>query len=280
MIFPSSLFPIFLFLIGLNVGSFLGVVVDRINSKESIIRGRSRCDFCNKSLGFFDLVPLLSYFLLRGKCRYCKEKISLYYPVVELVTGASFVATFTAIFNFQISASTLPHLVYYLLIVACLIVIFFADLKYGIIPNKVIYTGILIATIFIFSCKAGFCSAEQFSMYNFANISFTNYILSGVGAFFVFFILFLVTRGKGMGLGDVKFAFLIGLLVGFPGIVVSLYIAFLTGSIVAFILILWGKKHRRDTMPFGPFLALGTYITLLWGAEVLALVEKFLTLPF
>jgi prepilin signal peptidase PulO-like enzyme (type II secretory pathway) len=148
--------------------------------------------------------------------------------------------------NFQLSQ--ILTLIYYLFIVSSLIVVFFADLKYGIIPDKIIYPAILVSAAYLFINHQSLI---------------INHLLTAVGAFTFFLLLFLVTRGRGMGFGDVKLVILLGLLLGFPKIVVAFYIAFLTGAIIGIILILWGKKKLRGTtIPFGPFLVGGALIAL------------------
>jgi leader peptidase (prepilin peptidase) / N-methyltransferase len=238
-----------IFIIGLCIGSFLGVLVDRL-PKNKTIGGRSRCEFCKKNLKWSDLIPLLSFFALKGKCRYCHKKLSIFYPVIELITGIAFVLTYIVLLSFKLSIINF-QLIYYLLIVSCLIVVFFSDLRYGIIPDK-----ILIASgVFIF----GYLILAN-------RLLLVDNLASGVIAFLFFLFLFLFTKGKGMGFGDVKFAFIMGLMLGVPDIIVALYIAFLTGAAVSIILILWKGKHvLKRTIPFGPFLALATFTSLFWG---------------
>ncbi len=267
MPFPLLLSLFLLFVISIHVGSFLNVLIDRIPKGEGFVKGRSYCDHCKKRLRAFDLVPLFSFIFLRGKCRYCGQRISLYYPLVELLTALLFLL---AIYSLPTAAnqlfvmSHLPSTLYYLFIVSCLITIFFTDLKYGIIPDKIVYPAILISFLFLI-----------------LNSKFLilNYLLSGLGAGLFFLILHVATRGKGMGAGDVKLAFLMGFLLGAPLVIISLYLAFLTGAAVSLILILWRKKTRKDTISFGPFLTLGTYASLFWGKEILQIVSKILGLP-
>ncbi|MCL5438449.1 MAG: prepilin peptidase, partial [Patescibacteria group bacterium] len=228
------------FLIGISIGSFLNVLIDRIPRGESIIKGRSYCESCRKRLGFFDLFPVISYILLKGKCRYCKSPISIYYPLVELVTGVLFVSIAFLVFNEnKYFVSSILYLAYYLVVAASLITIFFTDIKYGIIPDKVLYPVITISLFFqILNTK----------------YLILNTLPSAVSAFLFFLLLFLITKTKGMGFGDVKFAFFMGLFLGFPKIITALYAAFLTGAVVSCILILWGrKKFFGGTIPFGPF---------------------------
>jgi leader peptidase (prepilin peptidase) / N-methyltransferase len=254
----------FIFIIGLFIGSFLDVLADRLPRNESVAKGRSHCEKCKKELVWYDLIPLFSFIFLKGKCRYCHARLSAYYPIVELTTGIMFVITFLfavnnfqfSIFNFQsiYNFQFLISLIYYLFIVSCLIVVFFTDLKYGIIPDKIIFPAMFITLIF----NLQFAISNQFSIFNF--------LMSAIGACLFFLFLFLITKGRGMGFGDVKFAFLMGLILGFPNIVISLYIAFLTGAIIGTILIVWRKKRMFGTaIPFGPFLVLGTLSAIFLG---------------
>jgi leader peptidase (prepilin peptidase) / N-methyltransferase len=254
---------ILIFILGLCVGSFLNVLVDRLPKEESIVKGRSHCEKCKKELAWFDLIPLVSFLSLQGKCRYCRTPLSLYYPVVEFATGVLFVTTLSLSGGFRIyDLRFMISLGYYLFITSSLIVVFFTDLKYGIIPDKVIVPAILISFLYL--------------------ILNTNYLilphlLSALGACLFFLILFLITKGKGMGFGDVKFAFLMGLVLGFPNIIVSLYIAFLTGAIVGCILIIWRKRKLKGaSIPFGPFLVLGTFIAISWGELILQKITAVL----
>jgi prepilin signal peptidase PulO-like enzyme (type II secretory pathway) len=262
---------IFLLVLGLAVGSFLGVVVDRLFRGKTIFKGRSKCDYCGRNLEWYDLIPLLSFLFLRRKCRYCKKRLSIYYPVIEITTGVVFVITYLVIINFQLP---LPYqsltlqailnfkLIYYLAIVSSLIVVFFSDLKYGIIPDKILIPSVIVVFLF--------------NLINFSS-HMLSFALSAIVAFVFFLFLFLITKGKGMGFGDVKFAFVMGLLLGFPGIIVALYMAFLTGAAVSIILILWkGKRYLKRTIPFGPFLALATFISLFWGNVIWEKILSFL----
>jgi len=256
-----------LFLLGLCVGSFLNVLIDRLPRGESVIKERSYCESCKHTLKWYDLIPLVSFLVLRGKCRYCESPLSYYYPLVEGLTGIMFVTTglfiinnFQSNLNFQLDK--IAALAYYLFIVSSLIVIFFADLKYGIIPDKIVFGAVGITFLFLITNHQS---------------PITYHLFSAIGTFFFFVLIFLATRGRGMGFGDVKFAFLIGLVLSFPKVIVGLYIAFLTGAFVSVILILAGKKKfRGSTVPFGPFLAIGTLTALFWGDILLKTVLPFL----
>jgi prepilin signal peptidase PulO-like enzyme (type II secretory pathway) len=147
---------------------------------------------------------------------------------------------------------------YYLFILSGLIVVFFADIKYGIIPDKIIFPAIVASLLYLFIIPN--------SLFSPRGEAGMIHILSAIGAFLFFLFLFLITKGRGMGFGDVKLVFLLGLILGFPKIVAAFYIAFLTGAILGCILILWGKKKLTGgTIPFGPFLVLGAIIAMFWG---------------
>jgi prepilin signal peptidase PulO-like enzyme (type II secretory pathway) len=153
-------------------------------------------------------------------------------------------------------------LAYYLFIVSSLVVVFFTDLKYGIIPDKVIFPAALVSLLYLFINP---------------NSLILSHLLSAGGGGLFFLFLFLITQGKGMGFGDVKFAFLMGLILGFPDIIVSLYIAFLTGAIVGCILIVWRKKKLVGTsIAFGPFLVLGTLLAMFWGELIFQKITSVL----
>lgn len=245
---------ILIFLSGLAIGSFLNVLIYRLPKRKNIL-GRSYCDHCNRRLSWFDLIPLLSFALLKGKCRFCKKDIDITIPFVELITGLLFISVYIKypiLIDFK--------LWFNLFFISSLIIIFFIDLKNEFIPNKIIYPSILVSVL-----------------YSFLNPNPFNYILSGLGAFLFFLVLSLITRGKGMGGGDIKLGLFLGLFLGFPSIVFSLYLAFLTGGIVSIILILWKKKRLKgDTIPFGPFLAILGIISIFFGMKAVSLLLSFL----
>lgn len=245
----NILFLILFFIIGLFIGSFLGVLVDRLLKGKNFITGRSICDFCKRELNWNDLIPVISFLSLKGECRYCHSKLSLYYPAIEVSTGIIFALTYLSISFFNLS------LFYYLFIFSALIVIIFADLKYGIIPDKILFPIILISFIWIFI--------------NYQP-ELLNHLLSAFGAsvfFVIISLLYFSFRKKvAMGGGDIKFAFFMGLFLGFPDIVIGLYSAFLTAALYSIILIIWRKKaFLKDSIPFGPFLAIGVFISVFLG---------------
>jgi len=256
------------FIFGLVVGSFLNCIIYRLalpnfskknlgglkgrpRRKASFLRGRSFCPHCKHTLNWQDLIPLLSFLILKRKCRYCRQKISFQYPLVELATG----------FLFVLNVHYLEGLLFtvYCLLLSCfLIIIFVYDLKHFIIPDKVIYPAIIIALIFNFQ----FLIFNEFSIFNCS-------ILSAVGAAAFFLAIIIISKGKWMGFGDVKLAFFMGLLLGFPNILVALFFAFLIGAIIGIGLILAKRKTLKSEVPFGPFLVAGTFIAMFWGQAII-----------
>ncbi|MCL4354334.1 prepilin peptidase [Patescibacteria group bacterium] len=251
-------------ILGLAIGSFLNVAIDRLPKNETIFKGRSHCDYCKKTLKWYDLVPVFSFIFLNGKCRYCKKKLSIQYPIVEIVTSLLFLFMyFYTITMFYQNPDVLYILLFNFLLVAFLIAIFTTDIKYGIIPDKIL----LALTVVLFTFKLVFMQQ-----------TFINNSLSGVGAFIFFLVLYFVTKEKGMGFGDVKFAFIIGFLVGFPNVITALYMAFLTGAFTSIILILLGKKRYSNAVPFGPFLSVSLFVVYLWGDKITNVLLKILGL--
>lgn len=269
---------VFVFLIGLSFGSFINAFEYRLKIKKSFISSRSACPHCHHQLSWFDLIPLLSWLWLRGKCRYCNRGISPQYPLVELATGILFVAGYISVINgisarlLEISnwkldilselSPTLPtvfRLLFTFLIITALEIIFIYDLKYGLIPDEVVFP--MIVLVLVYQAASAFGSSEGNLSYIINQMG--NLLLSGLGAALFFILLIVITRGKGMGGGDVKLALLMGLILGFPQIITALYLAFITGAVISLILLAIKRKRFGQTIPFGPFLAASTLVVLL-----------------
>lgn len=266
-------FSVFLF--GLIVGSFLNVFIYRFPRSQGWFFGKSFCPFCRHPLAGRDLIPLLSFLLLKGRCRYCQKPISLQYPLVEFFTAVLLVLVFWHWdFGFDLTLGLglwdLITLLYYWTIVSFLMIIFVYDLKYFIIPNKIIYPAITIT--FLYRLWEGF----RFSLWDFELVwdlglrilDFKPLLYATSSALLAssfFFSIFLISRGRWLGLGDVKLAFLMGLFLGFPNILVALFFAFSIGAIMGLGLMVLGKKGLKSEVAFAPFLVLGTLIALFWG---------------
>ena len=278
-----------LFLLGLCVGSFLNVIIERLPQGEGIVGGRSRCPSCGNVLAGRDLVPLLSFAFLKGRCRYCRKPISIQYPLVELATGVLFavlgIVSRCQGVNVSTLVSSLPFILYSLF----LIPIFVIDLKHGIIPDKIVFPGIAVVLghrLFgvvwrvwgLYRDLRG--DIGGLGPYLLQTAFFKNHawlelrpllltLLGSVVLYFAFCILHFAFRGRAMGGGDVKLAFLVGLIAGWPNMIVAVVASFVTGAVVSVILMLIGKRRFGETVPFGPFLVVGTYTALFWGDRIL-----------
>jgi leader peptidase (prepilin peptidase)/N-methyltransferase len=247
------LFIVLFALLGLVVGSFLNVCIDRLPRNESIVYPPSHCAVCQHKLAVKDLIPVFSYLSLRGRCRYCQASIPRRIFWVELATGVIFALLY---WHYGLSAE-LGVMAFY----ACLFtIIFVIDLEHGLILNKVVYPGMVVAFLLALLPRPGL---TQWLVAGVANAA-----LGGAIGFVILFLIAIISRG-GMGWGDVKLAALIGLATGFPLVFFSLIMGAILGGIVAVALIIAKKKTRRETIPFGPFLAVAAMITLLWGSDIL-----------
>lgn len=252
-----------IFFLGISVGSFLNVLVDRIPRNESFLKGRSHCDFCNKTLKWYDLIPLLSFILVKGKCRYCHKKLSFQYFFMELLTGILYVD----IYLFFLPAGLIP-MVFYLILISGLISLGMMDYRYGILADKIIFPLIVLNLIIL--------------IYQYMSITYNlaiviQKIIVACLAGLLFLLLAVITKGKGMGGGDIKLVFLMGLILGFPGIITALYLAFVSGGIIGLILLGLKKKKAKETIPFGPFLIGATILTIFFGNQIwLWYSQKFL----
>jgi leader peptidase (prepilin peptidase) / N-methyltransferase len=253
----------FIFALGLIAGSFLNCVVYRLENKKSFLKGRSFCPNCKKTLDWTDLIPVLSFFLLKGKCRSCSSRISWQYPLVELSTGLMFLLISVSLFPNIVGLSVFQilNLFYYLAITFLLIFVFVYDLKHFIIPDGavIIASGFSLSWL-LFNFLTNVYSLKEISLYFF----------SGLGASFFFLFFYLISKGKWMGFGDVKLAFALGLFLGFPEIATALFLAFLIGSVVGLIIVVAQKKNIKSEIPFAPFLVTGTLLAFLWGDIILS----------
>lgn len=249
------------FVYGLFIGSFLNVLIDRLPQEEQVLKGRSHCDHCHRNLTWIELIPVLSFIFQKGRSRCCHKKLSFQYPLVELATGIGF----AIIYYFTLDYSIIPLFNYWIIIISYLIlfssflVIFVTDVKTQIIPDSMLVTSLIgIALVNVLSNDSLIINLKSLFLNNF---------LSALGAFLFFLIIYLVTRGKGMGFGDVKLVFVLGLFLGFPRIIFALYSAFLTGAIIGVILVLIHKKSMKSQVPFGPFLIIGCLISFIFESQ-------------
>jgi leader peptidase (prepilin peptidase)/N-methyltransferase len=252
---------ILFFILGLIIGSFLNVVVARYNT-ERTLGGRSACMVCANKLKWYELIPLFSFFALRGRCRTCKTRISMHYPMVELAAGLVFLGIF---FKFQdLFATDLPvfalTFAFYAACFSILLVIASYDLKHKIIPDRL---------SMIFGVLA-FAGVFLFKDYGFApHIPRLIDLLSGILTALPFALFWLFSRGAWMGLGDAKLALGLGWLLGIARVLSGIVLAFWSGALVGIALLIFSKKHgAKSEIPFAPFLVLGTVIAFLFGLHI------------
>lgn len=262
MILTFVLIPAFLFILGAAIGSFLNVIIYRSARGETWVKGRSHCETCRKTIAWYDNIPLLSYFLLGGKCRYCKKELSLSHPVIEGLTGILFVWWYLAgFFFFQLTQEPFNVLqpVFWLAVGIILLMIVLIDFKYMIIPDvAVTLLFILVIAYRISLVTTGVMQTRDLLLS----------LVSMVAASAFFFFLWLVTKGRGMGFGDVKLALPLGLLLGWPKIMVWIFASFLIGAVFGIALLSMKKVKLKQAVPFGPFLVIGTLISLIWGEQL------------
>ncbi len=248
--------PVFT-LLGLFIGSFLNVCIDRLPQGQSIINPPSHCSACNHKLSILDLVPLFSYLWLRGRCRYCQASIPLRLPVVEGITSLLF--TFLC-WKFGLGLELGISLIY-----ACwLTVIFVIDLENQLVLDKVTYPGMALALAFSFFWPG----LGVISVLGEGALGRVVSSLAGGALGLVVMALPFIIYRRGMGMGDIKLAALVGLMTGYPLVLVALLLSWISGGLVAATLLAFKIKKRRDPIPFAPFLATSAMVTLLWGQAI------------
>jgi leader peptidase (prepilin peptidase)/N-methyltransferase len=260
----TIMITLFIFTIGIVIGSFLNVCIYRIPNEQSTIFPPSHCPCCNERLKPLDLIPIFSYIFLRGVCRYCGSGFSPRYALVEFLTGIVYVVIFKK-YGLGVEFIAFTYLM------TLLIIVFFIDYDHMIIPDVVVLTGLVGGVILI--------------IYQYIHpISFYENPLSLIiGAFtgsgFLIFVsivgMVAYKSDEVMGMGDVKIFFPIGIFLGWKMTLIALSIAVLTASISSIILIGLKYKNRKSMIPFGPFIVIGTFITILWGQELFDLWYQF-----
>ncbi len=251
---------VFLILLGLIIGSFLNVLIYRMPIGKSIVKPRSYCPQCKKPIKFYDNIPVISFIILRGKCRGCKAKISLQYPFVEIFTAFTFWISYS--FYFSISPIYTLFTIMFLCIMVVLAII---DFKHMILPDELTIGG-----------------GVLFLIYSFFNplITYKDAFISAFGSALVFTLLYFfylkVRKIEGLGFGDVKMMILLGAFLGVNKLLIALLLASLSGVIIGFIFIIFKGKDLKTKLPFGTFLGLGAYVSVFWGDCVLRFIQSVL----
>lgn len=266
---------ILLFILGLCFGSFVNALVWRIHEQDkpkakrakvnlSITQGRSVCPSCKHILGPLDLIPVVSWLLLRGKCRYCKEPISVQYPAVELLTGVLFVISYL-LWPYGFAALGIAQLIIWLALLVILVALAAYDIKWMLLPDRLtLPLGTLVA-------------AQVFTVAS-IQMEWWGIVQAAIGALCLgglFWVLFQVSGGRWIGGGDVKLGAVLGFLVGGPvASILLLFFASLIGTIVTFPLLLTGNKALTRKVPFGPFLIAAAIIVYLCGATIISWYKR------
>jgi len=258
------------FIFGTVIGSFLNVCIYRIPREESIAYPGSHCTSCDQPISFYYNIPIISYFLLGGKCQHCKSSISGRYPLVELISGLLFLAT---VWKFGLSIETL----FYLLLISSLIAITFIDFEHKIIPNVITYPGILIGILYsaLITDWDNFGQAihtfnetqNLFSMLRELPIldSIFGIILGGGILLLIAYFYKALKKRDGMGMGDVKLLAMIGAFFGWEGVLFVIFLSSILGSVIGISIIIAKKGDLKYALPFGPFLSIAAVVYIFTG---------------
>ena len=232
---------------GLLVGSFLNVVIARVPEGRSVWAPRSACPQCGALIGWYDNIPLVSFLLLRGRCRGCRAGIPWRYPIVEAATGGAFALAYGLL-------GPTPEFAVAAVLLAALIAITAIDLRHQIIPDVISLPGIVVGFVANSLLPGGVGWLDS---------------LIGIAVGGGLFLVIILVSGGGMGGGDMKLGAMLGAFLGWKLGLLALLLGVLAGGAVAVVLLLLGRKGRKEAIPFGPYLALGGAVALLWGADVL-----------
>lgn len=287
----SPLWLFFLFLLGLAVGSFINVLSIRYEAGAFVFRrgsllGRSRCPHCKKTLQWFELMPLVSFALQLGRCRGCRALISWQYPIVELVTGVLFAAIPARLEKMlQVSPRLLfgegnffdYALVLWLAFSAVLVLIAVIDFRERVIPDElnIFVAGLGIVYVAVQKVMHAFGPIEGSLFGKYALLLqqrsdvFLNHAVAAFAALIFFAVIIGITRGKAMGMGDLKLAGAAGIFLGWPDIVFSLAFGFIVGALASVVLLAGRRKTMKDAVPFAPFIVAGIFLAFFAGQEIL-----------
>lgn len=269
-----------IFALGLIIGSFLNVLIIRLPKSQSIL-GFSKCPKCGGKIKWYDNIPVLSYVILKGRCRNCKSKISWQYPLVELFTA------FLFFISFLIYGQDPVFLIYVLSFISLFIVIASIDLKHFLILDSLILTGFIVSLLYLLLTTAipqlNPAKQELYSNYLTGEPSTSTFYFSSAlyGLLFfagIFLFLFLASRGRWLGFGDVKLAALLGFIFGLEGAVNIFYLTFFSGFVVAIILLVLKKADLKTQIPLGSIMAGSSILFLLSGFNILDLIDSELIL--
>lgn len=262
-----------IFIFGAIVGSFLNVVIMRTHSGGvSWTKGRSHCPHCRHTLQWADLIPIFSYVLLCGRCRYCRKHVSLQYPLVEGATALLFCLAYimsVGVTGDMLTNNTLLVLGRNMAVISVLMIIFVYDLRWQLILDRITLPaiGFFFVVNGLLLCESGWICPVLF---------WTDYALGAIlgGGFFL--IQYVISKGKWIGGGDIRLGALMGVILGLSGTAIALFISYMIGAVCGIVLILLNKKKMGSSVPFGTFLSIGTLIVLLWQAPITSIIQRYL----
>ncbi|HET9850064.1 MAG TPA: prepilin peptidase [Candidatus Saccharimonadales bacterium] len=263
------LLAIYLFILGVCLGSFVNALTWRLEKGKDWVRGRSQCPHCGHQLAARDLVPLFSWLILRGRCRYCKQSISVQYPLVELAGGAVFCLSYIFWPANLDQAGNLILFITWLVASVGLLALALYDLKYMLLPSKILYPIFFIAAAGQLIYLIGFAPAKA----TYA----LGWLISVLIATGIFWLIFMVSKGRWIGYGDVRLGLVTGTLLHRPALaVLMIFLASLAGSVIAVPMLAIGKKTLSARIPYGPYLIAATFICLLFGPRLVDLYKQLL----
>lgn len=248
------LLNIYVFIVGIVFGSFFNVCIFRIPEKQSISNPPSHCTSCNTRLKAIDLIPILSYLMSGRKCRYCKEKISSRYAIVEFLTGVVFLLVYNS-YGMKIDT------IYYIVLVSLLIIITFIDIDHYIIPDGLIIIGSIFAIVF--NLFIGIVAVKDM---------FIGALVCGGGMLLIIFIIELIVKTEVMGGGDIKLFAMLGLFLGLKGGLLTILLSVYVGAIYGIVTIVYSKIKKQEynsMIPYGPFISVGSFIAMLYGNSII-----------
>ncbi|OGC77931.1 MAG: hypothetical protein A2145_04140 [candidate division Zixibacteria bacterium RBG_16_40_9] len=243
--------------LGLTWGSFLNVCIYRIPLKKNLILSRSVCPHCQNKISWYDNIPILSYLVLGGKCRFCKKKISIQYPVVELSSSLLLLLSYL---KFDLTWQFFSSAV----LISILILVFFIDFYHKIIPDVISLPGIVLGLVFS-------CFNPQFSF----SSSVIGFLSGGLSFYLLAFVGEAVFKKESMGGGDIKLAALLGAFLGWKNLILVILLASFLGALMGVLKLSLSKSKKDKTIPFGPFLAIASIVALFWGDKLIGLYLSY-----
>ncbi len=290
-----------LFLFGLGIGSFLNVISLRYQPNNGFfnlktINGRSKCPDCHRQLAWYELVPILSFLIQKGRCLHCKRRLSLQYPLIEILTGLIFVfvpLSLTYLLRQGFSEASNLRLTTYgfnylqLLVVGCWLLVFLLlillsiiDFRNYIIPDAInillAICGIILITLTTRNSQlATSFIGHYYLLFGYFSNVWLNHIFAAAFGMIFFGLIIILSRGKAMGWGDFKLAGALGLVFGWPDFLMILFLSFITGAVSSLFLLAKKEKTMKDVVPFGPFLAIGAALTFFFGFQIIDFYFKF-----